>query len=284
MKSFLKIVLCFLILAFVYSPSSADNNFVLMASTIGPVDSGVVDALENEFFKDTGIIVRHVSAGTGAALDMARNCQIDIVLVHAKELEDKFISQGYGTTRMPLMYNDFVIVGPAEDPAGIKGMKSAASAFEKIQKNQSKFLTRADKSGTNIAEMNVWKIAGITPAGAWYVKGEKGAQGNTATLIETSDIQAYTIIDRATWLAAGSKTKLSVLVEGDEVLINHISIIPVSAKKCSSVNDISALKFAKWLTDVSSGQRIIEVFGKDKYGQPLFVPESEAYKSLIKNK
>lgn len=257
--------------------AAENSGFLLMASTIGPVDSGVIDALEQGFKKDTGITVRHISAGTGAALDIARKCQVDIVIVHAKELEDKFVADGFGTERMPLMYNDFVIIGPASDPAGIKGMKSAAQAFSTIAEKNAKFLTRGDKSGTNVAELAIWKKAGITPQGSWYYKGLKGDQGNTATLKEASDEQAYTIIDRATWLGAGKETKLVILVEGDEVLINHISVIPVSQAKCKDVNTKDAAAFALWLTDPGKGQKIIKTFGADKYGQPLFVPESRAY-------
>jgi tungstate transport system substrate-binding protein len=277
------IIPAILILILCAQTAAAENSgFVLLASTIGPVDSGVIDALEQGFKKDTGITVRHVSAGTGAALDIARKCQVDIVIVHAKELEDIFVADGFGTERMPLMYNDFVIVGPAADPAHIKGMKSASEAFAAIAGKNIKFLTRGDKSGTNIAELAIWKKAGIVPQGAWYFKGLKGDQGNTATLKEASDEQAYTIIDRATWLGAGKETNLMILVEGDEALINHISVIPVNQAKCKDVNSKDARAFALWLTDPDKGQKIIKAFGADKYGQALFVPESKAY--LNKNK
>ncbi len=271
----------FILVIYTQTVAAGNSGFVLLASTIGPVDSGIIDVLEQGFLKDTGITVRHISAGTGAALDIARKCQVDIVLVHAKELEDKFIAEGFGTERMPLMYNDFVIVGPTADPAGIKGMKTASEAFTAIAGKNVKFLTRGDKSGTNVAELAIWKKAGIVPQGAWYFKGLKGDLGNTATLKEASDGQAYTIIDRATWLGAGKETNLVILVEGDEALINHISIIPVNQDKCKDVNSKDALTFAAWLTDPDKGQKIIKTFGVDKYGQALFVPESKAY---IKNK
>jgi tungstate transport system substrate-binding protein len=168
-------------------------------------------------------------------------------------------------------------VGTAADPAGIKGMKSASEAFTAIAGRNVKFLTRGDKSGTNIAELAIWKKAGIVPQGAWYFKGLKGEKGNTETLKEASDEQAYTIIDRATWLGAGKETKLVVLVEGDDALINHISVIPVNSAKCKAINAKDALTFAVWLTDLAKGQKIIKTFGADKYGQALFVPESKAY-------
>ncbi len=153
---------------------SQENKFVLLASTIGPIDAGIVGALEEQFEKDTGIRVRHVGAGTGAALKMAESGQFDLVLAHAKALEEKFVQGGFGTQRIPLMYNDFVIVGPASDPAGIKGMKTAAEALKAISAKGVQFISRGDQSGTHVAEMDLWAKAGVKPAGAWYVDLREG--------------------------------------------------------------------------------------------------------------
>ena len=153
------------------------SGFILLSSTIGPIDSGIVDLLENEFEKDTGIRVRHVGAGTGAALEIAKKGNVDLVMVHAKSLEEKFVQEGFGTERIDLMYNDFVIVGPASDPAGIRGMKSATEALKRISEKGAPFITRGDKSGTHVAEMEVWQKAGIKPQGSWYITYEKGAEG-----------------------------------------------------------------------------------------------------------
>jgi len=252
----------------------AEQGFVLMASTIGPIDAGIVPALEDAFEKDTGIRVRHVGAGTGEALKIARGGSVDLALVHAKSLEEKFVADGFGTQRIPLMYNDFVIVGPAADPAGIKGMRSAQQALKQLAGQGASFVTRGDKSGTHIAELELWKSAGLTPSGPWYSVYEKGNEGNVPTLKYTDQRQAYTVIDRATYLSIKDAIKLVVLVEGDEALLNRISLIPVSPQKFPRVNHADALRFVAWLTDPAQGQLIIRDFGKERYGSPLFFPDS----------
>jgi len=155
------------------------SKFILLSSTIGPIDAGIVDRLENEFEKDSGIRVRHVGAGTGAALEIAKKGNVDLVMVHAKSLEEKFVQEGYGTERIALMYNDFVIVGPAGDPAGIQGMKSAPKALKKISEKGITFVTRGDKSGTHVAEMELWQKVGIKPQGSWYYTCEEGPRATS---------------------------------------------------------------------------------------------------------
>ncbi|HPI92122.1 MAG TPA: substrate-binding domain-containing protein [Deltaproteobacteria bacterium] len=253
-----------------------------MASTIGPIDSGIVSALEAQYEKETGVRVRHVGAGTGAALKIGTQCNVDLVMVHAKDLEEKFVADGFGTERIPFMYNDFVIVGPENDPAGIKGMKTAAEALKTIASKGAPFISRGDKSGTNMAELGLWASAGIDPKGPWYTVYEKGSEGNVATLLYTDQKASYTVIDRATFLTVKDKVKIVVLVEGDEALLNHISLIPVNPKKCPRVYEKEALAFVQWLTDPDKGQKIVESFGKDRYGQPLFFPESKAWKARHK--
>jgi tungstate transport system substrate-binding protein len=255
------------------------NKFILLSSTIGPIDAGIVDALETSFESETGIRVRHVGSGTGAALDLARKGNIDLVMVHAKSLEEKFVADGFGTERFDLMYNDFVIVGPADDPAGIKGLKVAADALKKIAEKNKLFISRGDKSGTHVAEMNLWKNSGITPTGPWYEIYEKGSAGNVATLQYTDQKAAYTVIDRATFLTLQDQIKLLVQVEKDEALLNFISLIPVSPKKFPKANYQDAMIFVKWLTSPDKGQKIIQNFGKDKYGSPLFFPNSKEWRT-----
>jgi len=274
MKKHLLLLLLILMIALPGLLGAKDKNFIFMASTIGPIDAGIVGALEAGFEKDTGIRVRHVGAGTGAALDIARKCNIDLVMVHAKALEEKFIADGYGTERIPLMYNDFVIVGPMSDPAGIKGMKTAREALKKISATGSIFITRGDKSGTHVAEMDLWKTAGIKPAGPWYVTYEKGAEGNAPTLRFTDQKGAYTVIDRATVLALKKDIKIEILVAGDEALLNRISLIPVNPRKCPKANLQESMIFVKWLTDPEKGQKIIQTFGVKEYGNPMFFPDS----------
>ena len=256
----------------------AGEGFILLSSTIGPIDSGIVTVLEDQFEKETGIRVRHVGAGTGAALDIAKKGKIDLVMVHAKSLEEKFIQEGYGTERIPFMYNDFVIVGPAGDPAGVKGMKSAADALKTIAGKNIPFISRGDKSGTHVAEMELWGKAGIKPAGPWYRIYEKGAEGNAPTLRYTDQQGAYTVIDRATYLSLKDRIKLAILVEGDEALLNFISLIPVNPAKFLQVNATDTKQFVQWLTAPEKGQKIVRDFGKEKYGSPLFFPNSDAWK------
>lgn len=250
------------------------GKFVFLSSTIGPIDSGVVAALEDAFEKETGIRVRHVGAGTSAALKIATKGQIDLVMAHAKSVEEKFVADGFGTERIPLMYNDFVIVGPADDPAGIKGEKSVAVALKKIMDKQVKFISRGDKSGTNVSEMLLWEQAGLKPQGDWYVIYEKGSEGNVATLKFTDSQNAYTFIDRATYLSLKDSLKVGIVVEGDEAMLNFISLIPVNPAKFPNVNHSDTMKFVNWLTSPEKGQLIIRDFGKDKYGSPLFFPNS----------
>jgi len=273
-----------LLLLFVFSLSCAGlgkpetSKFILMASTIGPIDAGIVDVLENEFEKEEGIRVRHVGAGTGATLKMAEKGNFDLVMVHAKSLEEKFVSEGFGTERIDLMYNDFVIVGPANDPAGIKGMKLVGEALKKISETKVPFISRGDKSGTHVAEMQLWEKAGIKPSGSWYEVYEKGNLGNQATLKYTDEKQAYTFMDRATYLSLKNRIKIQVLMENDEAMLNYITLIPVNPKKFPKVNYEDTMTFVKWLTHPKKGQKIIRDFGKDKYGSPLFFANSKEWR------
>ena len=275
MRIFIGKITVLLILIWSSLALAADGDkFIFLSSTIGPIDAGIVSILEDQFENETGIRVRHVGAGTGAALDIAKKCNIDLVMVHAKSLEEKFIADGFGTERIPLMYNDFVIVGPAADPAGIRGTKTAAEALKKIKEKGSLFISRGDKSGTHVAEMELWSKAGIKPEGAWYSVYEKGAEGNAPTLKYTDQKAAYTVIDRATYLSIKNQIKLSILVEGDEALLNYISLIQVNPAKCPEVNATDTKMFVNWLVSPEKGQLIIRDFGKDKYGSPLFFPNS----------
>ncbi|HUL31046.1 MAG TPA: substrate-binding domain-containing protein [Thermodesulfobacteriota bacterium] len=278
MKKSISAGLFCLLLLFPSLGLAQSSKFILMASTIGPIDSGIIDLLENQFEKETGIRVRHVGAGTGAALDIAKQGNVDLVLVHAKSLEEKFVAEGFGTERIALMYNDFVIVGPQSDPAGINGMKSALEALKRISQKEVVFVTRGDRSGTHVAEMELWQRAGIKPQGSWYYTCPRGAEGNMPTLRHTDKMEAYTLIDRATVLAMQKEIKLVVLVEKDEVLLNFISLIPVNPQKFPKVNYADTMKFVKWLTSPEKGQQTIADFGKDKYGAPLFFANSKEWR------
>ena len=278
MKRAVALWIIWLVLLFPVWCGAQSSGFILLSSTIGPIDTGIVDLLENEFEKETGIRVRHVGAGTGAALNIARKGNVDLVMVHARSLEDKFVQEGFGTERIDLMYNDFVIVGPEHDPAGVKGMKSAKEALKRIAKKGVPFVSRGDKSGTHVAEMQLWEKAGVKTQGSWYITYEKGAEGNVSTLRYTDQRQAYTFIDRATYLSLKDQIKLAILVEKDEVLLNFISLIPVNPQKFPQVNYADTMKFVKWLTSPEKGQKITSDFGRDKYGSPLFFPNSKEWR------
>jgi len=252
------------------------SKFILLSSTIGPIDAGIVGLLEDEFEKDTAIRVRHLGSGTGAALDIARKGNVDLVLVHAKSLEEKFINEGFGTERIALMYNDFVIVGPPDDPAGIKGMTTAVDAFKKIVENQAKFISRGDKSGTNTKELAIWKAANLTPEGEWYINAGQG-MGEVLTMAQEQ--QAYTLSDRATYLARTKQgLQLPLLVEGDKTLFNPYGVIAVSPTKNNMIQSDLANEFIDWLISVPIQEKISQ-FGQADFGQILFTPSSSLWKA-----
>jgi len=269
-------------------PSSGErgpgNGFILMCSTVGPVDAGIVQALEEAFERESGIRMRHISAGTGAALAIARGGSIDLVMAHAKSLEEKFVSDGFGTERIPLMYNDFVLVGPANDPAGVRGAARAVDALRMIAAQGSTFISRGDRSGTHIAEMDLWVRAGIKPAGDWYTVYERGAEGNGPTLRFADRRSAYTVMDRATYLKHKKRIGIVVLVEKDSALLNRISLIPVNPSKVARANYADVMSFVRWACDPNKGQRIIANFGTDTYGEPLYFPDSREWVKSAKGK
>jgi len=252
---------------------------LMLASTIGPIDAGIVGKLEEAYLSKTGVRVQHRGAGTGEALKLAETGAFDLVLVHARALEDKFVAEGFGIRRYDLMYNDFVILGPAQDPAGVRFMSDAAAALRKIAESKSLFVTRGDKSGTHLKEMEVWKKAGLEPQREWYLLFEQGAKGNSPTLMYANEKQAYTIMDRATYIAMKAKISLQVLVERDEILLNFMTIIPVNPEKFGQVHYREAMEFIRWLQGAEA-QTIIRDFGTDSYGEPLFVPNSPEGRKL----
>jgi tungstate transport system substrate-binding protein len=256
---------------------AAPRDVLLMASTIGPIDAGVVGALEDAYFARTGVLVRHAGAGTGAALEMTKRRGFDLVMVHARALEDKFIADGFGVDRRDVMYNDFVILGPAADPAKISGEKQVVEALRKIAQGQTLFVTRGDHSGTHVKEMELWKKAGIAPKGGWYVTFERGASGNAPTTRYANERGAYLLMDRATYLTLKKDIALQVLVEKDPDLLNYIAVIRMNPAKFPKANAAAAKAFVDWLVS-DEAQRLIESFGVERYGESLFFPNSEEWR------
>lgn len=252
-----------------------------ISSTIGPVDAGMLPLLADTFSKKTGVEIAIEKAGTGATLKKAEGGNFDLVMVHARALEDAFIAAGFGTDRRDVMYNDFVILGPKEDPAHIKGMAKATEAFAAIAKAKVHFISRGDKSGTHVKEMDIWKAAGITPAGDWYEVYKDGAKGNKATTLYTEEQKAYTLMDRATWLTLKDKIAITPLMENDPIMLNLIAVIRVNPAKFPQIHKDVALQFADWVVS-DEAQTLIRDFGKDKYGQPLFFPNSDQWNAKHK--
>ncbi len=250
---------------------------LLGACTIGPIDAGIVGALEDAYLAKTGVLVRHAGAGTGAALDMAKRGGFDLVMVHARALEDKFVAEGFGIDRRDVMYNDFVILGPASDPAGIRGERRATAALARIAERQVLFVTRGDNSGTHVKEKELWQTARITPRGAWYVTYEKGADGNAPTTRYANERQAYLLMDRATYLTLKKDITLQVLVEKDPGLLNYIAVIRVNPARFPKTNATGAQAFVDWLVS-DEAQLLIKSFGVNQYGESLFFPNSDEWR------
>jgi tungstate transport system substrate-binding protein len=257
-------------------PMAKPRDVLLMASTIGPIDAGIVGALEDAYFAKSGVLVRHAGAGTGAALEMTKRGGFDLVMVHARALEDKFVADGFGVDRRDVLYNDFVILGPAGGPAGIRGEKRAVVALEKIARAQIPFITRGDNSGTHVKEKELWAKAGIKPAGPWYVTYERGADGNAPTTRFADLGRAYALMDRATYLTLKQEITLQVLVEKDPDLLNYIAVIRMNPAKFPRTNAAAAKAFLDWLVS-EEAQRLIESFEKDRYGDSLFFPNSNEW-------
>jgi tungstate transport system substrate-binding protein len=248
--------------------AQAPSRTVILSTTTSTQDSGLLDVLVPLFEKKTGYTVKAISVGTGQALALAARGEADVTLAHAPALERKYVTDGKMQNRRLVMYNDFIIIGPEADPAGIKGEKSAFAALEKIAAKQARFVSRGDKSGTHALELALWKQAGVTPGAPWYIES---GQGMGATLGIADDRGAYTITDRATALAFAKRVKLVTMVEGDKPLLNIYSVMEVNPANGPRVNAAGGKAFAEFILSPET-QGVIKTFGVDKYGQPLFVP------------
>jgi tungstate transport system substrate-binding protein len=253
------------------TPAFAQEKSIVVASTTSTQDSGLFGHILPLFKAKTGIDVKVVSQGTGQALDTARRGDADIVFVHAKSLEEKFVADGFGVKRSPVMYNDFIVVGPKSDPAGIKGKKDVADALKTIQAKGAPFISRGDKSGTHNAELALWKVAGIDIAkdkGPWY---REIGQGMGAALNTASASNGYVLADRGTWISFKNRGDLEIVVEGDKRLFNQYGVILVNPAKHSHVKKEFGQQFVDWITS-QEGQKAIADYKLD--GQQLFFPNA----------
>ncbi len=254
---------------------TTDVGRLVLATTTSTDNSGLLDFILPDFEQKYHADVDVIAVGTGQALALGRKGDADVLLVHARAKEDAFIQAGYGVNRQDVMYNDFVIVGPPNDPAGIAGMTDAPAAMAKIAQTQSLFVSRGDDSGTHTKEKSLWAAVGIEPAGDWYISA---GQGMGAVLTLANEQLAYTLSDRATYLARTLEgTDLVVLVEGDPMLFNPYGVMAVNPLVHPDVNFDGATAFINWITDVET-QQLISTFGEAEFGHPLFTPDSQLWR------
>jgi tungstate transport system substrate-binding protein len=254
--------------------AGAQEKVLLMATTTSTEDTGLLNILAPEFKKATGIDLRWTATGTGKALKLGEDCNVDVLMVHAPGAEKKLVEAGFGLNRREIMYNDFIIVGPAADPAGIKG-KSVKEALQAIRAKQALFVSRGDKSGTHMMELDLWKGGGgaVPEKEAWYAQA---GQGMMATITIAAEKKGYTLTDRGTWIKYENNMKgnppLKILVEGDQVLFNQYSVIAVNPAKCGKAQLDLATKFSDWIAG-PEGQKLIREFKLE--GKPLFTANAK---------
>jgi len=249
----------------------AQPKTIILATTTSTQDSGLLDVLLPIFEKKTTYFVKTIAVGSGQAMAMGQKGEADVLLVHSPDAEKKFISEGYGVNRRLIMHNDYIIVGPSEDPAKMKGMKSSSEAFKTIASEKALFLSRGDNSGTHSKEKAIWKAAGVNPEGEkWY---QQTGLGMGQTLNVTAEKKGYTLADRGTYLALKKNLNLNILVEGDAILLNIYHVIEVNPAKWPKANSAGAKAFADFMV-AKETQDIIKTFGVDKFGSPLFFPDA----------
>ena len=251
--------------------AKAAEKTIILATTTSTQDSGLLDVLIPLFEKKAGFMVKTIAVGSGQAMAMGERGEADVLLVHSPDAEKKFMEKGFGSTRQIVMHNDFIIVGPAADPAKIMGVKPAADAFKKIAETQSLFMSRGDNSGTHAKEKAVWKASGSVYTGQkWY---QETGLGMGQTLGVAAEKKGYTLADRGTYLSLKNKLGLEILCEGDKALVNVYHVIVVNPTKWPKVNAAGARAFADFMVS-KEAQAVIKEFGVDRFGQPLFFPDA----------
>ena len=250
---------------------NAQQKNIILATTTSTQDSGLLDVLLPIFEKETGYFVKTIAVGSGQAMAMGQKGEADVLLVHSPAVEKKFVSEGYGIHRRLVMHNDFVIVGPPDDPGKIRGLKSAAEAFKKIASAKALFISRADNSGTHAKEKATWMASKFNPEKEkWY---QETGLGMGETLNVTSEKKGYTLADRGTYLALKKNLQLDILTEGDAILLNIYHVIEVNPEKWPKVNAAGAKALADFMVSPKT-QGMIKTFGVDKFGSPLFFPDA----------
>ena len=258
--------------------TAEDDTFdmLILATTTSTENSGLLSIILPEFERAHGIEIDVVAVGTGQALQLGEDGNADVLMVHARAREDAFIDAGHGVRREDVMYNDFVIVGPADDPAGISGKRKVTKALQLIAEAEADFVSRGDDSGTHTKEKGIWTEAGMEPAGDWYISA---GQGMGAVLTMADELQAYTLTDRATYLARTLQgLDLEIMVEGDPMLFNPYGVIAVNPEKGEHIKHEQANAFIDWLISVPT-QQVIAEFGVAEFGMPLFTPDSEPWQA-----
>lgn len=274
MKVLLRSVALVMVFCLPVLPASGDaSRALMMATTTSTDNTGLLDYLAPEFTRDSGIELKWVATGTGKALKLGENCDVDVLMVHAPAAEKQFVADGFGVDRREIMYNDFVIIGPESDPAGIKGV-SVVTALKTIKAGQAVFISRGDNSGTHRKELALWQSAElpVPETESWYVQT---GQGMLATINLAGEKNGYTMTDRGTYIkyehTAGGNSKLKILVEGDEFLKNQYSVMAVNPDRCTHVNFEAAQQFADWIT----GEKAQKLIGEFKLlNKPLFIPNA----------
>lgn len=268
----LVLILCMSLSFLIACEDGLENKTLILATTTSTENSGLLAAILPVFEEETGITVDVVAIGTGAALQKGRDGDADILLVHAKTSEETFVSEGHGVRRSDVMYNDFVVVGPVTDPAGLAEIgDDVLKAYQTLAAAESTFVSRGDDSGTHKKEKSIWLESEIEPSGDWYLEVGKG-MGDTLAMAD--ELQAYTMTDRATYLSMKDTLDLVIVIEGDSMLFNQYGIIPVNPDKNDMINEKAAEMLEEWFLS-ETAQDLIKEFGVDTYGQSLFIPNAQ---------
>lgn len=272
MKKIFLVLMVVIMMISMISCNQEESKTLILATTTSTENSGLLAAILPDFEETSGISVDVVAVGTGAALQKGRDGEADVLLVHALASEKEFVAEGHGRERFDVMYNDFVIVGPASDPAELNVFsRNVVKAYQQLATSGQSFISRGDDSGTHKKELSLWVEAELVPQGDWYLEVGKG-MGDT--LVMADELEAYTMTDRATYLSMQDNLALEIIVEGDALLFNQYGVIPVNPEKSELINNDAAETFITWLLSDTTQEAIGE-FGVEEFGQPLFVPNAE---------